>query len=39
MSNVRQQLKPRQLTALQLLATGTPANQVAERLEITTMTL
>ena len=32
-------LKPRQITALQLLAAGTPANQVAERLDVTTMTL
>lgn len=32
-------LKPRQLSAIQLLAVGTPAYQVAERLEITTMTL
>lgn len=38
MNNVRQ-LKPRQLTAVQLLATGTPANRVAERLEVSTMTL
>ena len=38
MKNVTQ-LKPRQITALQLLATGTPANQVAARLEISTMTL
>ena len=38
MSNVRQ-LKPRQLTAVQLLATGTPAYKVAERLEVSTMTL
>lgn len=38
MKNVTQ-LKPRQLTAIQLLATGTPAYKVAERLEITTMTL
>ncbi|MGA7178138.1 MAG: helix-turn-helix domain-containing protein [Thiobacillaceae bacterium] len=34
-----QALKPLQLQALQLLAMGTPANQVAERLEVTTMTL
>jgi len=33
------QLKPKQIDALKLLATGTPAYQVAERLEITTMTL
>ncbi|PTQ65045.1 putative insertion element HTH domain-containing protein [Nitrosomonas oligotropha] len=32
-------LKPKQLNAIQLLATGTPAYQVAEKLEITTMTL
>ena len=32
-------LKPKQLNAIKLLATGTPAYQVAERLEITTMTL
>ena len=32
-------LKPRQLTAIKLLATGLPAYQVAERLEITSMTL
>lgn len=38
MSNVTQ-LKPRQLNAIKLLAAGTPANQVAERLEVTTMTL
>lgn len=38
MKNITQ-LKPRQITALQLLATGTPANQVAARLEISTMTL
>lgn len=38
MNNVRS-LKPRQLTAIQLLATGTPAYKIAERLEITTMTL
>ena len=38
MKNVTQ-LKPRQITALQLLATGTPAYQVAARLEISTMTL
>lgn len=38
MVNVRS-LKPRQLTAIQLLAVGTPANQVAARLEVSTMTL
>lgn len=32
-------LKPRQLQAVQLLAHGTPANQVAERLEISEMTI
>ena len=32
-------LKPKQLNAIRMLATGTPAVQVAERLEITTMTL
>lgn len=32
-------LKPKQLNAIRLLAAGTPACQVAERLEITTMTL
>ncbi len=32
-------LKPLQLSAIQLLAIGTPANQIAARLEITTMTL
>ena len=32
-------LKPKQLNAIKLLATGTPAYQVAARLEITTMTL
>ncbi|MDV6341122.1 phBC6A51 family helix-turn-helix protein [Nitrosomonas sp. Is24] len=32
-------LKPKQITAIQLLATGTPAYQVAEKLEVTTMTL
>lgn len=32
-------LKPKQLNAIRLLAAGTPAYQIAERLEITTMTL
>lgn len=32
-------LKPKQLNAIALLATGTPAYKVAEKLEITTMTL
>jgi hypothetical protein len=32
-------LKPKQLNAIRLLAAGTPSYQVAERLEITTMTL
>ncbi|WP_430232287.1 hypothetical protein [Nitrosomonas communis] len=32
-------LKPKQITAIQLLAMGTPACQVAAKLEITTMTL
>ncbi len=32
-------LKARQLNALQLLAAGTPAYQVAERLEVSTMTI
>ena len=32
-------LKPKQLSAVKLLAAGTPACQVAARLEITTMTL
>ncbi len=32
-------LKPRQLNAIKLLAMGKPANQVAEMLQITTMTL
>jgi len=35
----RKSLKPKQITAIQLLATGTPVYQVAEKLEITTMTL
>jgi hypothetical protein len=34
-----QALKPLQLNALQMLAMGTPANQVAERLEVSTMTI
>ncbi len=34
-----QSLKPRQLNAIKLLAMGKPANQVAEILQITTMTL
>jgi transposase-like protein len=38
MSNVKA-LKPRQLSAIQLLACGTPACRVAERLEVSTMTL
>lgn len=38
MNNVRS-LKPKQITALQLLAMGTPVYQVAERLEISHMTL
>lgn len=32
-------LKPKQLNAIALLATGTPVYKVAEKLEITTMTL
>lgn len=32
-------LKPVQLTALKLIALGTPANQVAERLEVSAMTI
>lgn len=32
-------LKPKQMNAIRLRAAGTPAYQVAERLEITTMTL
>lgn len=32
-------LKPMQLTALKLIAMGTPANQVAERLEVSAMTV
>ncbi len=32
-------LKPKQLNAIRMLAIGTPAHQVAARLEITTMTL
>lgn len=32
-------LKPRQLTAIRLLALGTPANQVAEELDVSTMTI
>jgi len=32
-------LKPKQLNAIRLLAAGTPAYQIAQRLEITTMTL
>ncbi|SFM42875.1 phBC6A51 family helix-turn-helix protein [Nitrosomonas communis] len=32
-------LKPKQLTAIQLLAMGTPASEVAAKLEITSMTL
>lgn len=32
-------LKPVQLTAIQLLAMGTPASQVAERLEVSAMTI
>jgi transposase len=38
MNNVNS-LKPRQLNAIKLLAMGTPAYQVAERLEVSTMTL
>lgn len=38
MENVKP-LKPRQLSAIQLLAVGTPAYQVAERLEVSTMTI
>lgn len=34
-----QALKPLQLNAIQLLAVGTPATQVAEMLQVTTMTL
>ncbi len=34
-----QSLKPRQLNAIKLLAMGKPANQVAEILQVTTMTL
>lgn len=37
--NNQKPLKPKQITAIQLLATGTPAYQVAEKLEVTTMTL
>lgn len=37
--NPAKALKPKQLNAIKLLATGTPAHRVAERLEITTMTL
>lgn len=32
-------LRPRQLTAMQLLVSGTPASQVAERLQISVMTV
>jgi hypothetical protein len=32
-------LKPRQLTAIRLLALGTPANQVAEELDVSAMTI
>jgi transposase len=38
MSNVKA-LKARQLNAIQLLAVGTPANQVAATLQVSTMTL
>lgn len=38
MRNVKA-LKPRQISAIQLLACGTPACRVAERLEVSTMTL
>jgi hypothetical protein len=38
MSNVTQ-LKPRQINAVQLIALGTPDYQVAQRLEVSTMTL
>lgn len=38
MSNGKK-LKARQLQALKLIAMGTPANQVAQRLEVSTMTL
>ena len=38
MSNVRV-LKARQLEAIQLFAVGTPAYQIAERLEVSTMTI
>ena len=37
--NTQKPLKPKQINAIQLLAVGTPAYQVAEKLEITTMTL
>lgn len=37
--NNQKPLKPKQINAIQLLAVGTPAHQVAEKLEITTMTL
>jgi len=37
--NNQKPLKPKQINAIQLLAVGTPAYQVAEKLEITTMTL
>ena len=33
------QLKPKQIDAIKLLATGTPAYQVAAQLQVTTMTL
>ena len=38
MINVKK-LKARQLNAVQLLATGTPAYQVAEQLDVSTMTI
>ena len=38
MNNVKS-LKARQLTAVKLLALGTPANQVAAQLEVSTMTI
>jgi len=37
--NNQKPLKPKQINAIQLLAVGTPAYQVAAKLEITTMTL
>jgi hypothetical protein len=38
MENVRS-LKPKQINAIQLLAVGTPAYQVAERLDVSAMTI